>query len=241
MMARKIIAIVQARQGSSRLPGKSLRPLAGRPLIAHVLERAAAIPGIDSVMLATSTAGRDDALASTVAQLRRYSVVRGSEHDVLDRIHLAASLARADVVMRLTGDCPLLAPEVAEGVCLLYALGFDYAWNDTRCSGFPDGTDVEVFSMELLAQAAASATRAEDREHVTPWIRRVVSQVGMLPHRPDLSWLKLSVDTPQDFAFVQRVASYLPGARAWSLDETVTAVDRAHGSREDDAHDDFHA
>lgn len=223
----RVVAVVQARMGSSRFPGKSLRPLAGRPMVAHVVARALAFS--EDVVVATSRDPRDDALVAAVMALRLgVPVVRGSETDVLDRVHTAAQMARADVVVRVTGDCPLWAPDVAFRTLLLFhQLGVDYAWNDTAASGYPDGTDVEVVSREAL-DAAWEQTRAgdgADREHVTPWVRRNRS-VATLRHAEDLSRLKLSVDHAADFARVQRIMAFLPSG-AYALDDTVRAAKTA--------------
>lgn len=218
-MARTI-AIIQARFGSSRLPGKALRPIQGRPLISHVIERAQAIPGIDGVVLATTGREEDDGLANE-ATARGLAVIRGSVDDVLDRIYLAAALSGAEVVMRLTGDCPFLDPAIASEVLTAYQRGSNqYWWNDTR-SGYPDGTDVEVFSYEALHQAKKHATALRDREHVTTWIRENYV-TGRITSVVDLSWLKLSVDTMQDYQQACEIAKRLPAGK-FSVYETVQA------------------
>jgi spore coat polysaccharide biosynthesis protein SpsF (cytidylyltransferase family) len=200
--------VVQARMGSRRLPGKSLRPLAGRPLIAHVLARAAAVTGVHGVVLATTAAAADLALAQAARALGA-CVVRGSEADVLRRVLVAAQEMAAQRVVRVTGDCPFLAPEVAAAVLGLQERAGGYAWNDTSCSGFPDGTDVEVFPMQLLAEADRWAWLPQDREHVTTWMRRQAAP-STLRSALDYSCLKLSVDTADDYALAQRVAARLP-------------------------------
>jgi spore coat polysaccharide biosynthesis protein SpsF (cytidylyltransferase family) len=223
-MGERVICIVQARQGSSRLPGKSLRPLQGRPLIAHVLERAQAIPGSDGLVLATTGRDEDDGLAALATDLG-VAVVRGSEQDVLDRMFVAATLARAEVVIRVTGDCPFMDPAVAGDVLALYRHSFAlYAWNDTARSGYPDGTDVEVFSYNLLRHAHEHARHLRDREHVTSWIRDNYEAVT-LRLRDDLSWLKLSVDTMADYRRACAVAAQLrPGD--YSMAGSVAAYRR---------------
>jgi spore coat polysaccharide biosynthesis protein SpsF len=231
----RTVAIVQARLGSSRLPGKSLAVLAGRSLISHVLERARAIRGLDAVVLATTVSLRDNAL---VDEGRRcgVEVLRGSEWDVLDRLLCVALVTEAEVVMRLTGDCPLLCPLAAEQVLALHAEavvqaggGEAYAWNDTLTSGYPDGTDVEVFSAGLLSEADAMATSRPDREHVTPYIRRTHA-VARLANIVDQSRYKLSVDTPEDLEFVRAVYACLPPGR-FALADTMDAVSAAECRR----------
>lgn len=217
-MSPRVVVLVQARMGSRRLPQKSLRILQARPMIIHVLERASAL-GHD-VCLATSMEASDELLAATVADAG-YHVFRGSESDVLDRMASAARHMSADVVMRVTGDCPLLAPDVCAAVLGLWLEHEGIATNDTTCSGWPDGTDVEVFSAAVLQLAAVRATKQGHREHVTPWIRRVV------PHRVltcDEDWraVKLSVDDQSDFERVAGVMRYLP-ARRWLWSQTRQA------------------
>lgn len=229
-MPDRVICIVQARVGSSRLPGKSLLKLAGRPLLAHVLERAAAIGGLDGIVLATSDQARDDVLAAEAAA-RGVQVVRGSETDVLYRVQTAAALARADVIVRVTGDCPLLAPEVGAEVLELWRRHVwppdRYAWNDTSRSGWPDGTDVEVFSRGLLEEAAARARRQSDREHVTSYIREAHPEaVHILSTAHDLGWLKLSVDRMADYERVAAIFGHL-APREWALPDTLRACEAA--------------
>lgn len=223
----RVVAIVQSRLGSSRLPGKALMALAGRPMLDHVLERAKAINGIDEVILATTYTDRDSALIS-LAEARGLRTWTGSEWDVLGRVRDAASWAGADIVMRLTGDCPLLCPLAAARVLDLFramAPG-GYAWNDTARSGYPDGMDVEVFSRALLEVAADRALEKADREHVTPYIRRITNQTATVRPAIDLTRLKLSVDRAEDLDRVRAIACYLkPGAL--TLGATVRACGEA--------------
>lgn len=224
----RVVAIVQARLGSSRLPGKALLTLGGRPLIAHVLERARAIAGVSEVILATSENYRDQSLVqAAVAQgIRSFC---GSEWDVLGRMRAAAEWARADAVMRLTGDCPFLDPAICDEVLsAFHATSPDYIWNDTHRSGFPDGLDAEVFTREALELAATQAIDRGDREHVTPWMRRELRCGVVVCADGDHSALKLSVDTREDFERAQAIARALP-LGDFSLRATLAAYGQAHG------------
>lgn len=205
------------------MPGKSLRPVGDQLLIGHVLRRARAIRGVDDVVLATSTLTMDDALVAEANRLG-YNVIRGSEWDVLDRMMMAAVASSADVVVRVTGDCPLLAPDVAEKVLMLYATDPSAALttNDTMTSGYPDGTDVEVTTTNWLRRAAAKATDRWDREHVTPWLRREASATVLKCDVGDFRALKLSVDRPDDLDRVRRVMKALPDGH-YSLMSTIEA------------------
>ena len=198
-------------------------------MLSHVIERVQATVGLDEVVLATSESDRDTPLLA-VAAWHGIRAWRGSEWDVLGRMCGAARWAEADVVLRVTADCPLWAPDVGELVLdahrVLRAAGYGlaYAWNDTCRSGYPDGLDAEAFDVALLEQAAARATRQEDREHVTPGVRFLAKTMTTVRARFDLSrGLKLSVDREEDLRLVQSVARYLvPGRLAWP--DTATAL-----------------
>ena len=156
--------------GATRLPGKVLRPIAGTPLIGLLLQRLARSRRIGQIVLATSTDPRNAALVEYVRGLG-YEVHQGSEQDVLDRYYRAAQAAGADVIVRITGDCPLIDPELVDAVIGKYLeSGADYASN-TQPPSFPDGLDTEVFSFAALEEAARAARQPAQREHVTPYLR----------------------------------------------------------------------
>ncbi len=206
-MTKKVIAIVQARLGSKRFPGKSLASFHGSPMIYSVLDRACSTKGIAHVVAAVPT--RDTALIDSIERYGRVSgnsvsIVYGPERNVLLRFFLAATTYKADVIMRITGDCPLWVPRAGEEVLAAYLSDPDKRefWsNDTRNSGWPDGTDVEVFSMSLLRRACRARKLTDaDLEHVTTWMRRTLDRkVGVVHRSKDLlSHLKFSVDTRKD-------------------------------------------
>jgi spore coat polysaccharide biosynthesis protein SpsF len=208
-----VVVVIQARMGSTRLPGKVLLPLGGRTLLAHVVERAALARGVDEVRVATSDSPRDDVVA---AETRRCgaALTRGSEQDVLARYAQAAREAAADVVVRVTSDCPLLAPELVErAVAQLRSEGADYVSN-TRKRPFPRGLDVEVLRREALEAAAREAREPAEREHVTPfvWRRPERFRLADLRAEPDeeAPGFRLTVDEPADYAAVCAVAQLLP-------------------------------
>jgi len=201
----RIVAIVQARLASQRLPRKVLADICGRPMLQHVVERAQAIPGIDLVCLAVPEGEYADFFP--VAVRCDVEIYEGPGRDVLARYAKVANATAADLVMRLTADCPLLAPEVCGDALQMVAEGpFDYATNDTTVSGWPDGLDVQVFTKDLLHRAHLEATDPYDREHVCPWIERNADTVAVL-RRDTLPWAgpKLSVDTPEDLDRVRTV------------------------------------
>ncbi len=220
----RTFAIIQARLGSTRLPRKVLMNVDSVPLIAHVIERVSRIDGIDGFACAIPEG--EEQLEHTLDALD-VPYVTGSERDVLGRYAHAAEMFDADVILRITADCPLLDPVVAEAVLALYRSdrNLDYCWNDTTVSGYPDGLDVEVFSRSALKWAARTATEAGDREHVGPWLRRNV-KVARLDAPANYSALKLSVDTEDDLERVRAIVNHLP-PKAFRLSDTLAAARRA--------------
>lgn len=203
-----VLAVVQARMGSSRMPNKVMRPLGGMPMIEFLLRRLSRARRVGRIVLATSRDQRNDPLDAHVRSIG-FDVVRGSEADVLDRVHQAAARYRPDHVVRITGDCPLTDPELVDEVVAAYeTAGADYATN-TNPPTYPDGLDVEVFSFAALEAAAAQATRPFEREHVTPFIResgRFTTWNVALAE--DLSAERWTVDESDDFAVVEAVVDH---------------------------------
>jgi spore coat polysaccharide biosynthesis protein SpsF len=203
--------IVQARQRSTRLPGKVLLPLAGRPVLVHVLERCTAIPGVDIVVCAVPEGPADDAVAALAASTGA-RVFRGDEQDVLGRYLGAARAVDANVVLRVTSDCPLIDPGVCGAVLALRRTeAADYATNNMPPS-WPHGLDCEAFTRAALEAADAAATEPHDREHVTPWIRRNPAlRRANLPAPPSCrAEQRWTLDFPEDFAFLEALFRSLP-------------------------------
>jgi spore coat polysaccharide biosynthesis protein SpsF len=194
--------IVQARFGSSRLPGKVLMQLGGRPALAAVLDRCARIPGIDIVVCAVPDDTASDALAAT-AQSCGAVLFRGSERDVLERYDHAARLVGANVIMRVTSDCPLIDPDIAGAVLTVFEeTGADYACNNMPPL-WPHGLDCEVFWADHLARAAREANAAYDREHVTPSLRRNTDlrRVNLDGPGGGVERQRWTLDYAEDYAF----------------------------------------
>ncbi len=211
-MSVRVLAVVQARLGSTRLPGKALREIAGRPMLAHVTERVRAIRGVDDVVLATTVKAEDDPLAD-FARAAGLACVRGSAEDVLDRFKQAVAEHPADAVLRATADCPLLDPGVTGRVLGEYLERrdrVDYASN-VQPPTFPDGLDTEVFSAEALERAWREARRPSEREHVTIYIREHPERFRLfnVAHAEDLSAHRWTVDTEADLKFVRDVFAAL--------------------------------
>jgi spore coat polysaccharide biosynthesis protein SpsF (cytidylyltransferase family) len=220
----RCVAIVQARVGSSRLPGKALLDIAGRPMVAHVVDRALAILGVDGAVLATTVDPADDALAD-FARLRGVPCTRGSENDVLDRFHQAVNEHPADVIIRVTADCPLLDPRVSGLVVAEYlrrAGDVDYVSN-VHPPTYPDGLDTEVLSREALERAWREADWPSDREHVTSYIWRNagafrLANVATEPSRAHLRW---TVDERADLEFVRAVYARLGAGSHFGMEEVI--------------------
>ncbi len=201
----KTIAIVQARMGSTRLPGKVLMPIGGVPIIELLLARLARSTEVDRIVVATSVDPLNDPLADHVRALG-HVCERGSELDVLDRFVQAIRANPADIVVRITGDCPLVDPAlVDEAVRAFKASGADYLSN-TAPPTWPDGLDVEVFSAAALERAGREAHEPYDREHVTPYLRTVGRFTQASLRNPeDWSSLRWTVDEPTDFEVITKV------------------------------------
>lgn len=204
----KVVAIVQARMGSTRLPNKVMKPIRGTPMIELLLARLAKAQNVDQIVLATSTDVRNTPLVEHVEQLG-YTCVRGSEIDVLDRYLLAARQTQADIVVRITGDCPLIDPElIDQAIEKFKSSGVDYLSN-TSPATYPDGLDTEVFSLQALERAGRESHEAFDHEHVTPYLRRPgLFQMAALTNDENLSGLRWTVDEPADFDVVNQVYAH---------------------------------
>jgi spore coat polysaccharide biosynthesis protein SpsF (cytidylyltransferase family) len=227
-MRPRTAVIVQARFGSTRLPGKVLKDLAGHTVLEHVLHRCRAIAGADVVCCAVPAAGDSDAVAQAAERARAF-VYRGDEHDVLDRYYRAAQAVDATVVMRVTSDCPLIDPAICEAVLRLRAhQGADYACNNMPRSG-PHGLDCEAFTFAALQRAAREATDARSREHVTPWLRSHPHLIRCnLAGDTDGGGLRWTLDYPEDLAFFRALFPLLPPWPAIPPTRDVLRVLGAH-------------
>lgn len=201
----KTIAIVQARMGSTRLPNKVMKPIAGVPMIELLLTRLSRSIEMNQIVVATSVDERNRPLVEHVRKLG-YACEQGSENDVLDRFMQAARIHQADVVVRITGDCPLVDPNLVDEVIRRFkASNVDYFSNISPPT-YPDGLDIEVFTFKALEQAAQETSKPFDREHVTPYLRdpKRFATAG-IQHNQDLSALRWTVDEPADFAVIEKV------------------------------------
>jgi glutamate-1-semialdehyde 2,1-aminomutase len=201
----KVVALVQARMGSTRLPNKVMKPIGGIPMIELLLLRLAQAKEVDQIVVATSVDMRNQPLVEHVQKLG-FACEQGSENDVLDRFVKAAKMHQADVVVRITGDCPLVDPElVDEAIRRFKTAGVDYFSNISPPT-YPDGLDIEVCTFKALEQASQETSKSFDREHVTPYLRKSGQfNIASMQHSQDLSALRWTVDELADFSVVERV------------------------------------
>jgi len=201
----KVVAIVQARMGSTRLPNKVMQSIDGLPMIDLLLIRLSLSAELNEIVVATSLGKKNDPLVEHVKTLG-YAITKGSEDDVLDRYYQAAESAAADVVVRITGDCPLVDPTLVDDIIRFYRIsGMDYVSN-TIDPTFPDGLDVEVFSFDVLKRAWKNAVSNYEREHVTPYIKESGKfSIKNFSNAENLSGERWTVDEPDDLAVIRAV------------------------------------
>lgn len=193
--------------GSTRLPGKVLKDVAGRPMLSYQMERLRRVKRAERIVVATTDQPADDAV-ERFCQKEKIACVRGSEHDVLARYHLAIERFPADVVVRITADCPLIDPAIVDEAIAAYEP--DYVSNMLETT-YPYGMAVEVFSAQALREAHREAKDPAEREHVTPFIYRHPERYRLrsLTMAPNLSHHRWTVDTPEDFELVSRLLKTL--------------------------------
>jgi spore coat polysaccharide biosynthesis protein SpsF len=211
--------------GSTRLPGKVLAPLDGRPSLLRIVERLSRVEALDGVAVLTSTASGDDRIAALCAS-ESIACIRGDEDDVLDRFHLAATQLEPDLVVRVTADCPLVDPLVIGDLLDLYASRPEIAYAsvatgaigaDAGLRRFPDGLDAEVVAVAALEQAWREARDPYEREHVTPylWRRPERFAAAILECERDLGAERWTVDYPADIELVRAVYEQLTEPFGW--------------------------
>lgn len=217
----KVTAIIQARMGATRLPGKVLLPLQGRSVLEHVVGRVRGASRLAEVCVATTTSPGDDAIVAECARLGVASF-RGSEQDVLDRYYQAAKSRSAEAIVRVTADCPLYDPAHLDELLRLFneanagAVTVDYFSNCTMHRTFPRGLDTEIFSFAALERAWREAKQPHEREHVTPYLygHPELFRLRSFEGDTDLSGHRWTLDTPEDWQFVQAVYEALGGGGA---------------------------
>lgn len=201
----KIVALVQARMGSTRLPNKVMKTIGGVPMIELLLSRLSRAKEINQIVVATSVDERNNALVKYVRGLG-YACEQGSENDVLDRFMQTARKHQADIVVRITGDCPLVDPAlVDEAIRRFKTSGADY-FSNVSPPTYPDGLDIEVYTFKALEQASQETSRPFDREHVTPYLRDSGKfTTAVMQHNQDLSGLRWTVDEAADLNVIEKI------------------------------------
>lgn len=201
-------AIVQARMGSTRLPGKVMKKILGRPMLAHLIERLKKSEVIEVIVIATTNRAIDKPIL-TLAKSYAVEGFTGNEEDVLDRYYQAAKRFRLDPIARITADCPLIDIKITDAAIKYYLSNknkFDYV---TSAKGYPEGLDAEVFSFAALEKSWRQAKKPSEREHVTPyiWNHPEIFRLGNLKWKlkGNFSRLHLSVDEKQDLRFAREV------------------------------------
>lgn len=221
----RIEIFVQARMGSTRLPGKVLKKVSERPLLDYLMERLGQAREVYGVVILTSTQKADDVIECFCRE-KKIACYRGSEDDVLDRYYQAAFQRKPDGIVRVTADCPLVDPEVLDDVVREFKDNyptFDYVSNSLKRT-FPRGLDVEVFSFQALEKAWREAKLPEEREHVTLYLYQHPELFSLknVKHVPSLAQHRWTVDTLEDFALVSLILEHLyPSNPHFRLDDVV--------------------
>lgn len=231
IIGMRTVAIIQARMSSSRLPGKVLLDLAGQPMLVRVVERVRRAKTVDVVVVATTTDPADDPIEG-LCHLRGYAVYRGSMFDVLDRFYGAARQMSADVIVRVTADCPVIDPEVIDHtVNVFHSAGADFAanrlpppWKRT----WPIGLDIEVCSFAALERAWNEAQLPYEREHVMPYFYDVEGRfkIAIAEHDPDYGSQRWTVDTAEDLQLLSEIFSRFGGEDSFSWLDVLDLMER---------------
>ncbi|WCF07929.1 glycosyltransferase family protein [Paenibacillus thiaminolyticus] len=224
----RIVLIIQARMGSSRLPGKVMLDLCGKTVLEHVIDRCRAISLVDHLVVATTVNTEDDRIEQCCLR-QGISCYRGDEYDVLARYYKAAKKYRADIVVRVTSDCPLIDPGLAEEVICMFLEQpeVEYCSNDL-IETFPRGLNVEVFSFRALEYAYEHAVNAYEREHVTPYIYEHPERfrVATLTSNVDYSRHRWTLDTKKDWILISEIYRLLYQGDIMPWKEVIDLVER---------------
>ena len=227
----KVVATIEARMSSSRLPGKVLMEAAGEPMLAHLVRRLRAVPSIDAIVLATTVADADDVLAHWAAE-QGLGCYRGSEEDVMARVVEAGRVAGAEILVEITGDCPVIDPEVVDQCIRMFlANPCDYCSN-ALVRSWPVGMDTQVYRLETLERSERMTDHPLDREHVTRHIRMNPDEFPSVhlvappaEHWPELG---LTLDEPGDYELLKRLIEHFAGHPLFSCREAVRALREEH-------------
>jgi spore coat polysaccharide biosynthesis protein SpsF len=235
-----VVMVIQARMSSSRLPGKVLKCVIGRPLLAYQLERLQRVKNVDKIIIATTRNRPDDPIVD-FCKKHDLDCYRGDEEDVLSRYYEVAKFHSAQAIVRITADCPLIDPDVVEEVVAYYLSEhpkYDYVSNILNRS-YPRGMDTEIFSVEALEKAFHEASSKFEREHVTPYMyqekdRFCVADVLAVENNSHYRW---TVDTQADFQFVREIIETLyPSCKTFSMNDVLELLKKRPELSEINAH-----
>jgi spore coat polysaccharide biosynthesis protein SpsF len=220
----KVVCIIQARVGSTRLPGKVLKEICGKTVLEHDIDRLKGVKNIDKIVIATTTLEKDNAIIDECKRLG-VSYFRGSEEDVLARYYYSAKENEADVVVRVTSDCPLIDSEVSENIIQYYLNNiekYDYVSNTLQRT-YPRGLDTEVFSFQALEKAFNEASSVRDREHVTPyiWDNDKIFKIFQYENEEDYSHFRWTLDTTEDYKLISTIYNYFENKEYFTMNDIV--------------------
>jgi spore coat polysaccharide biosynthesis protein SpsF len=226
-MDKKILTVIQARTGSTRFPSKILQPLNGSTVLDMVISRVKASKLTGKIVVASPYKPRDVMSIAPICVRQGVMMFCGSENDVLNRYYSAAKELMPDIVVRITADCPLIDPRVIDRTIRFFlANKYDYVSNRLERPGYPDGQDVEVFTLDSLIYANGYATEQQDREHVTPFIK-VMCKTGALHAKRDMTDVLMTLDTEDDYKRIKTIVARLKaqhGDRLWKLNEIMEVM-----------------
>lgn len=227
----KVVAIIQARTGSTRLPGKVLKEIVGKPMLWHIIHRVEAAKLIDKIVVATTAKDKDKKIIEIAKELGIESFA-GSEENVLDRFYQVARKYKAEVIVRITADDPLKDPLIIDKIVKTFLKNkdnVDYVSNTVKPT-YPEGLDVEVFSFDALERAWRESASKFDREHVTSYIWRNPEKfriINVVNENGDFSHLRWTVDTQEDLDFVKEIFRRLyEEEKIFLMDEVLNLLER---------------
>jgi spore coat polysaccharide biosynthesis protein SpsF len=230
----KVGCIIQARMGSTRLPGKVMKELQGKSVLYHVIQRVKQSKLIDEIIIATTNHKRDEVIVDE-AKANDVNFFRGSEEDVLSRYYYSAVEFGLDAIVRITSDCPLVDPFVIDEVVNFY-LNNNYVLVTNGGVGendrtYPRGLDTAIFSFDVLKDAHENATQKYQREHVTPYIyENFPDEIYRYKNERDLSEYRLTLDTPEDYELIKKIYEKLyEGKHDFYLDDIIDFLEKNPG------------
>jgi len=227
MTQKKITVMIQVRTGSTRLPGKALKKIEGKPIIWHMINRVKKIKSVQQIVIVT-TRKREDERFLKIAQENGILGFQGSEEDVLDRHYRCAMKFNADPIIRITSDCPLIDPYLVERILQVFLKNnYDYVTNREPPT-YPDGLDTEIFSFSALKKAAIYAKMRSEREHVNPYIVKNPKKFKIFNYRnrKDLSHMRWTVDEKNDLKFVRQIYSRMKPKMLFSTNAVLKILSK---------------